>query len=153
MADGERRPVGELVDLEALSEDGRRFPPYAGQAEKWSRGAEYPMFFPNVMIGLQNDHTWAFIVEPVSHDRSVEHVQIFYTDPAVAGEEWRPMREKNAAMWAEVFAEDIFVVEGMQKGRHAPQFDGGRFSPVMDSPTHCFHDWVAGKVAEHLGAP
>jgi len=34
----------------------------------------------------------------------------------------------------------------MQKGRHAAQFDGGRFSPVMDNSTYCFHDWVAGRV-------
>ena len=53
------------------------------------------------------------------------------------------MRQKNANMWAEVFAEDIFVVEGMQKGRRASMFDGGKFSPVMDNPTHDFHAWVA----------
>ncbi len=57
------------------------------------------------------------------------------------------MREANARMWREVFAEDVFVVEGMQKGRHARGFDGGKFSPVMDSPTHCFHDWVARQMA------
>jgi hypothetical protein len=39
------------------------------------------------------------------------------------------------------------VTEGMQKGRGAPNFDGGVFSPVMDSPTHCFHDWIARKLA------
>ena len=42
--------------------------------------------------------------------------------------------------------EDIFVVEGMQRGRLSPGFDGGKFSPVMDSPTHLFHAWVADKV-------
>jgi acetolactate synthase small subunit len=26
-------------------------------------------------------------------------------------------------------------------------FDGGRFSPAMDGPTHCFHAWVAGRMA------
>jgi hypothetical protein len=31
----------------------------------------------------------------------------------------------------------------MQKGRHGPFFDGGKFSPVMDVPTHVFHKWVA----------
>ena len=51
--------------------------------------------------------------------------------------------------WKGVFEEDIFVVEGMQKGRHSPLFDGGRFSPAMDGPTHNFHDWVAGKVQDH----
>ena len=48
-----------------------------------------------------------------------------------------------------MFEEDIFVVEGMQKGRYAPHFDGGRFSAVMDNPTHCFHAWVAGKIEAH----
>jgi hypothetical protein len=31
----------------------------------------------------------------------------------------------------------------MQKGRHADGYDGGKFSPVMDGPTHHFHHWVA----------
>jgi choline monooxygenase len=31
----------------------------------------------------------------------------------------------------------------MQKGRNSVHFDGGKFSPVMDGPTHCFHKWVA----------
>jgi hypothetical protein len=53
------------------------------------------------------------------------------------------LRVKNAAMWKEIFVEDIGVVEGMQKGRHGTLFDGGKFSPAMDAPTHCFHDWVA----------
>ena len=59
------------------------------------------------------------------------------------------MRARNAHLWRGVFEEDIFVVEGMQRGRAAPSFDGGRFSPVMDGPTHCFHDWVAGCVQAH----
>jgi phenylpropionate dioxygenase-like ring-hydroxylating dioxygenase large terminal subunit len=70
-------------------------------------------------------------------------IQIYYTDPEVAGEEWREMREINARTWRGVFDEDIFVVEGMQRGRHASMFDGGKFSPVMDNPTHDFHAWIA----------
>jgi choline monooxygenase len=31
-------------------------------------------------------------------------------------------------------------------------FDGGRFSPAMDGPTHCFHDWVASQVQTHRAA-
>ena len=48
--------------------------------------------------------------------------------------------------WKLVFEEDVPVVEGMQRGRHAVNFDGGRFSPAMDNPTHCFHCWVANEV-------
>jgi hypothetical protein len=41
----------------------------------------------------------------------------------------------------------------MQKGRHAVQFDGGRFSPAMDGPTHLFHDWVAAQMERHRALP
>ena len=56
------------------------------------------------------------------------------------------MRKSNAEMWHTVFAEDLFVVQGMQKGRLGVHFDGGRFSPAMDGPTHCFHAWVADRM-------
>jgi len=42
-----------------------------------------------------------------------------------------------------VFAEDRESVEGMQRGRQSPGYDGGRFSPVMDTPTHAIHKWIA----------
>ena len=56
------------------------------------------------------------------------------------------MRAKNAAMWKDVFIEDIEVLEGMQAGRMAPYYDGGKFSAVMDYPTHHFHKWVAQRM-------
>ena len=34
----------------------------------------------------------------------------------------------------------------MQKGRQGIFFDGGKFSPAMDGPTHNFHHWVASQV-------
>ncbi|MEM7189065.1 MAG: aromatic ring-hydroxylating dioxygenase subunit alpha [Pseudomonadota bacterium] len=123
-----------------------KFPQFTGLGEQWSMGAEYPMIFPNVMIGFQNDHTFGFIVEPVSHDCSREHVQIFYATEDVAGDEWAEKRAANSDQWRGVFEEDIFVVEGMQKGRRASHFDGGKFSPVMDNPTHDFHAWIANQV-------
>ena len=125
------------------SGDGRRFPLFGGLSAKWAEGAEYIALYPNVLLGVHKDHTFAMALQPVAQDRTVEHVAIWYADPEVASEPWAAMREANARMWRDVFAEDVFVVEGMQKGRHASGFDGGKFSPVMDSPTHCFHDWVA----------
>ncbi|MEO0637981.1 MAG: aromatic ring-hydroxylating dioxygenase subunit alpha, partial [Pseudomonadota bacterium] len=37
----------------------------------------------------------------------------------------------------------VDVVEGMQRGRNAPGFDGGKFSPAMDGPTYSFHQWIS----------
>ena len=139
---GQYSGQGTLVYRQLKGDEGQVFPDYAGLSEKWNEAAEYVALYPNVLLGVHRDHAFAIILQPIATDRTVEHVHLYYpakeTDPA--------MRSKNTALWKLVFEEDIFVVQGMQKGRHAPYFDGGRFSPVMDSPTHCFHDWVAGRV-------
>jgi phenylpropionate dioxygenase-like ring-hydroxylating dioxygenase large terminal subunit len=130
------------------------FPDFPGLPSKWDTAAEYVALYPNVLFGVHRDHTFTIRLEPVSHDRTIEHVDIYYAAPeAVAGSEAAPeaavfaaLREKNAALWKSVFREDVFVVEGMQKGRGAPGFDGGVFAPAMDAPTHCFHDWVASRL-------
>ena len=49
----------------------------------------------------------------------------------------------SSEIWKEVFEEDISVIEGMQEGRAGILFNGGKFSPVMDTATHVFHQWVA----------
>ena len=134
---------GTTVYRPMLSEDGSRFPEFEGLSEKWDEGAEYIALYPNVLLGVHKDHTYAQILEPVGHDRTIEHVEIYYSTPEATTDQWAQMRAKNAATWKGVFEEDIFVVEGMQEGRKASGFDGGKFSPVMDNPTHCFHDWVA----------
>ncbi|RMD91004.1 MAG: aromatic ring-hydroxylating dioxygenase subunit alpha [Alphaproteobacteria bacterium] len=128
--------------------EGRRFPDYAGLSEGWRTGAEYIALYPNVLFGVHRDHAFAIVLEPKGPERTVEHVAIHYADPALSGAEWEEMRRRNAQMWRGVFEEDVFVVEGMQKGRHAAHFDGGRFSPAMDGPTHLFHAWVAGRMRD-----
>ena len=138
---------GTVVYNPSLEGKGRTFSNFAGLSSKWDAGAEYIALFPNVLLGVHRDHTFAIMLEPKSHDRTLEHIEIFYTSKEDAGSALEPLRAKNAAQWKEVFEEDIFVVEGMQKGRSAAGFDGGKFSPVMDEATHCFHDWAAAQFA------
>ena len=102
--------------------------------------------YPNVLLGVHRDHTYAIILEPKAIDKTREHVAIYYANTDATGSDFEPMRTQNTSFWKEVFEEDIFVVEGMQKGRHGVLFDGGKFSPAMDGPTHLFHDWVATQI-------
>ncbi|MBF9036482.1 Rieske 2Fe-2S domain-containing protein [Rhodobacterales bacterium HKCCE2091] len=135
---------GSLVYRQLTGPDGARFPDFDGLTPKWETGAEYVAVFPNVLLGHHRDHAYAIILEPAGDARTVEHVHIYYatddTDPA--------LRQRNTAQWKSVFEEDIGVVEGMQRGRRSEGFDGGRFSPAMDGPTHLFHAWVAGRLAD-----
>ena len=124
------------------------FADFEGVGEKWNEAAEYISVYPNVLLGAHRDHAFAIVLVPENEGRTVENIHLYYATPKTDAD----MRAANTEQWKLVFEEDIFVVEGMQKGRHAPSFDGGRFSAVMDSPTHCFHAWVAGKIETYRNA-
>ncbi len=139
---------GTLVYRQLKDDAGNTFPDYPDLSSKWDEGAEYIVVYPNVLLGAQRDHSFAIVLEPTAMDHTIEHVHLYYAQAETSVE----LREKNTQQWREVFEEDVFVVEGMQRGRHAMGFDGGRFSPAMDGPTHCFHDWVAGRIETHRAA-
>ncbi|MHA7851381.1 aromatic ring-hydroxylating oxygenase subunit alpha [Roseovarius sp.] len=142
---GEYSGQGTLVYRQLSNENGDTFIDFEEVGSRWNERAEYIAVYPNVLLGTHRDHAFAIILEPKGPERTVEHVHLYYSVP----DSDEGLRMRNSQLWKTVFEEDIFVVEGMQKGRHAEQFDGGRFSPVMDSPTHCFHYWVADKVEIH----
>jgi phenylpropionate dioxygenase-like ring-hydroxylating dioxygenase large terminal subunit len=139
---GSHSGQGSLVYRQLTDNKGQTFPDFENLSEKWSTGAEYIALYPNVLLGAHRDHAYAIILLPLSFSETIENIHIYYskpdTDPC--------LKKKNKDQWKEIFEEDIFVVEGMQAGRLGVKFDGGRFSPKMDEPTHCFHDWVASKV-------
>ena len=94
---------------------------------------------------MHRDQVFAIILEPKALDRTLERVAIFYASAEMCSPDWSGLRAANTAAWKTVFEEDVFVVEGMQRGRHGPLFDGGRFAPAMDGPTHLFHTWIADR--------
>ena len=100
-----------------------------------------------MLLGIHADHFWIAYIQPVSAARTIEHIEIYYFDDTALGEAHEALRQINTEQWRSIFEEDRGVVEGMQRGRASPAFQGGVFSPVMDGPTHCFHTWVAGTLA------
>ncbi|AXI46914.1 (2Fe-2S)-binding protein [Sulfitobacter sp. SK012] len=148
-APGSYSGQGTLVYRQLTGADGVRFPDFEGLDAKWDTAAEYITAYPNVLLGVHRDHTFAIVLVPEGPDRTAENIHLYYAHPQTDAD----LRARNTEQWKEVFAEDIFVVEGMQRGRHGPQFDGGRFSPAMDGPTHLFHDWVAAQLQRHRAPP
>ncbi len=137
---------GSLVYNPVLAADGRSLPSHRGISEQWETGAEYASFFPNMMLGIHKDHFYVVRLDPVAVDRTVEHLDIYYFDDGQVRDD-SDLRRENLKIWTTVFQEDVMVVEGMQKGRASPGFEGGAFSPVMDGPTHTFHRWIAERLA------
>jgi choline monooxygenase len=117
------------------------------QFEKWPedklRHAEYISLYPNVLLGLQVDHAFAMILQPLAADKTIEKLQLSYLADGAESNNYQVSRDAITESWQQVFGEDIFAVEGMQKARHSPGFTGGVFSPVQDVPSHHFHGWVA----------
>ena len=144
---------GTLVYRQLKDEAGASFPDFDAISDKWDTAAEYITAFPNVLLGVHRDHTFAIVLTPQGPERTVEYIHLYYAQPDTDAD----LRARNTTQWKEVFAEDVFVIEGMQRGRHGVSFDGGRFSPAMDGPTLLFHQWVAtqvdrGRRAAHLQA-
>ena len=109
-----------------------------------NKNSEYIAFFPNVMIGLHIDHFYVFWLEPISVNKTIEHLTMYYVgEDSANGNEFESMRKENLRIWKKVMSEDINAIESMQEGRSSPVYNGGNFSPAMDNPTYHFHNWVA----------
>ena len=113
------------------------------------KNSEYIALFPNVMIGLHIDHFYVFWLEPLTMNKTKEHMQMYYVgNESANGEDLKELRKENSRFWKDVMLEDIDAIEGMQEGRSSPVYNGGNFSPIMDQPTHQFHKWVANSLME-----
>ncbi|MEM9754948.1 MAG: aromatic ring-hydroxylating dioxygenase subunit alpha [Pseudomonadota bacterium] len=134
---------GTDVYRQLRGDDGTVFPDFSDLSPVWDTAAEYIAVFPNVLLAVHRDHAYTMVVDPVAHDRTAEYVHLYYASPNTDD----ALRRENCTRWRGVLEEDIGVVEGMQRGRSSPAFDGGRFSPAMDGPTHVFHAWIAERVA------
>ena len=116
--------------------------------EAWpTRTGEYPCLYPNVFVSGHGDHFWSMVLEPVAPDRTIERWRSYFVDEAAEAARFESARARIRARWVSVLGEDVAVVEGMQRGRSSPAFDGGVFAPVLDPPVHHFHRWVARRLA------
>jgi len=125
----------------------KKFHTFSNWDKNMLKNSEYIALFPNVMIGLHIDHFYVFWLEPLTMNKTKEHMQMYYVgNESANGEELKELRKENSRFWKDVMLEDINAIEGMQEGRNSPVYNGGNFSPVMDQPTHQFHKWVANNL-------
>ena len=106
--------------------------------------AEYVALFPNVMLGIHKDHYYAYWLEPINHELTIEHMELYYVgEEAANSKKFKSLRKQNHKLWKDIQIEDVDIIQRMQIGRNSPVYNGGNFSPIMDNPTHHFHKWVA----------
>ncbi len=137
---------GTNVYSPTLDGIGRGFRDFDGLSARWENAAEYISLYPNVQFGVHRDHAFVLLMEPLAPGLTRERVALYFAGTEMTGPAYGDMRAALLELWRGIFLEDLAVVEGMQRGRHAPAFDGGRFSPVMEAPTHNFHRWIADRL-------
>ena len=131
-------------------EGEKEFPTFPGWSKEKEQYAEYVALFPNVMLGIHKDHYYAYWLEPVSHNYTKEHMEIYYVgEESATSEKYKNLRRQNYEQWHSIQSEDLMIIEGMQEGRNSPIYNGGNFSPVMDNPTHHFNKWVATNLMDN----
>ena len=129
--------------------ENKKFPTFPDWSKEKEKCAEYVALFPNVMLGIHKDHYYAYWLEPVSHNHTKEHMEIYYVgEESAKSNKYKSLREENYKLWHSIQSEDLNIIKGMQEGRNSPIYNGGNFSPVMDNPTHHFNKWVATTLAE-----
>ena len=106
-------------------------------------------FYVIIGAGIQADHFFVILLMSEAVDQTRERLQFLYASAGATGDSYRERRDSLYAAWSSVFAEDISVVEGMQRGRTSPAFDGGLFTPLMDVPTHHFHQWFLSRLEKN----
>ena len=72
---------GTLVYRQLQGDDGAVFPDFNDLGEKWDTGAEYIAVYPNVLLGVHRDHTFAIVLEPRGLTSTREHIEIYYAKP------------------------------------------------------------------------
>ncbi len=100
-----------------LVKDGPGLPAFPNLPARWNKAAEYASLFPDLLLRIHRDHYYAIRLEPISLRKTREHLEIYYvgensTDPA-----YDATKVANLKTWQTVFAEDVDVVERMQRGR------------------------------------
>ena len=111
--------------------------------------AEYIALFPNVMLGIHKDHYYAYWLEPLDHENTLEHMEIYYVgEKAAKSGKFKSLRKQNHKLWEDIQKEDVDIIQRMQIGRNSNAYNGGNFSPDMDNPTHQFHRWVSTNIVK-----
>ncbi len=77
------------------------------------RHAEYLALYPNTLLGLQVDHVYSVILQPLAPGATLEKMQLSYVGDASTGEAFAENRNQVKDSWDVVFREDVGAVEGM----------------------------------------
>jgi choline monooxygenase len=127
---------------------GRGLPSIPGYPTQLAGQGEYPVLFPNLMLGAQETEFFAISCEPVSPTLTRERFYLFFADEAMDAA-YAETRSAALNRWFEVNSEDIGVVEAMQDGRRSTARAGDLFAPELEACVHTFQRQLVETMLAH----
>ncbi|HEY2017083.1 MAG TPA: aromatic ring-hydroxylating dioxygenase subunit alpha [Bryobacteraceae bacterium] len=111
-------------------------------------GSKYEalVIFPNLILAPLPDMTFSIVMLPDSAGRTRERLEFHFVGDTALEDRFRPLREQGAAFVANVNAEDVGIVETVQRGRRSPAFVGGQFAPAQEATSLQFQKMVAARI-------
>jgi choline monooxygenase len=127
---------------------GGRLPAIPGYPAQLAGQGEYPILFPNLMLGAQATEFFAISCEPVSPGLTRERFYLFFADVAM-DDAYAQARTAAVNRWFEVNSEDVDVVEAMQEGRRSTVRAGDLFAPELEACVHAFQRQLVETMLAH----
>ena len=72
-----------------------KFPCFPNWPKNKEHIAEYVALFPNVMLGIHKDHYYAYWLEPINHEYTIEHMELYYVGEQAANS--KKFKNQNVA--------------------------------------------------------
>jgi len=132
--------VGSMICSEFYSTDVGKdvrggLPPIPGLPEEMANVSFFGVMFPNWMFSIHPAYLIHWHVIPEAVDRTRVDVHAHFVNGAATDEAHANARKKLLDYYEALNGEDESICRQLQEGRHAPAYDGGRFSPYWDGGT------------------
>jgi choline monooxygenase len=104
------------------------------------------VIFPNLILAPLPDMTFSIVMLPDSAQRTRERLEFLFVGEEALQDRYRALREKGAEFVTNVNAEDVGIVETVQRGRWSSAFTGGQFAPAQEATSLQFQKTVAARI-------
>ena len=131
------RPGSDTYSLSGTSK--RASFPGLDEAERVNHFGE--LIYPNLMLSLSRDHVAAFILQPITADRTTIECQLLFHPDEVGRDDFDASDAVD--FWQMVNLQDWAICERVQRGMASRSFSHGWYAPMEDPSLDIRRWWTA----------
>ncbi|HEY4609164.1 MAG TPA: RHO alpha subunit C-terminal catalytic domain-containing protein, partial [Ilumatobacteraceae bacterium] len=120
-----------------------RRPSFAGLTDAEQHNHFGELIYPNLMLSLSRDHVAAFVLQPISADRTSIECLVLFDPDAFADPAFDPSDASD--FWHMVNVQDWSICERVQRGMASRTFDHGWYAP-METPSLDIRRWWTARM-------